>query len=150
MFHDLPRLGSDPSIADPEDLTIELGNENNESSLSSQAAMCAGVQNQYLEMSEKLFGNYRGIQSGAFSRSNLDRFAGDLDLDVDEFGECMDSERFVPALAESINQGQALGITGTPMFILDNGSGDLNVIQQTELGYEMLKRQIEASIQTAP
>ena len=150
VFHDFPRLGTDSAIANSEDFTVELMDENNESSRSSQAAMCAGEQDQYLQMSEKLYGNYSGVQSGAFSPANISRFADDLDLDRDMFDACMASDRYVPALADSVEQGASLGITGTPMFILDNGSGDLNVIQQTELGYDMIKRQIEASIQTAP
>lgn len=150
VFHDFPRLGTNAGIADPNDFSVELHDENNESSLAAQAAMCAGEQDQYLQMSERMFGNYGGIQSGAFSRANLDRFANDMSLDTDAFGACMDSQRYVPALSGSVEQGMGLGITGTPMFILDNGSGDLNVIQQTELGYDMIKRQIELSIQTAP
>lgn len=150
VFHDFPRLGTNASIADPNDFSVELRDENNESSLASQAVMCAAEQDEYLQMSERLFGNYGGIQSGAFSRTNIDRFASDMGLDTDAFGACMDSQRFVPALAGSVEQGMGLGITGTPMFILDNGNGELNVIQQTELGYEMIKRQIELTIQTAP
>lgn len=150
VFHDYPRLGTDADIADSNDFSVELRDTNNESSLAAQAAMCAGEQDEYLQMSERLFGNYGGIQSGAFNRANLDRFAKDIGLDTDAFGACMDSQRFVPALAGSVEQGANLGITGTPMFILDNGTGNLNVIQQTELGYDMIKRQIEISIQSAP
>lgn len=150
VFHDFPQLGTDSEIADPDDLSVELRDPNNQSSLSAQAAMCAGEQDEYLEMSDKLFGNYGGVQSGAFNRSNLNRFADDMGLEMTSFNACMDSGRYVPVLAHSIEQGRNNGITGTPTFILDNGSGNLNVFQQTELGYDMIRRQIEASIQTAP
>lgn len=150
VFHDFPRLGTDQSIANPDDLTVELSDPNNQSSLASQAAMCAGEQDEYLQMSDRLFGNYGGVQTGAFNRANLNRFADDMGLDMGQFNECMDSGRYIPALAQSVEQGQNNGITATPMFILDNGSGDLNVIQQTAEGYNLIKRQIEVSIQTAP
>ena len=150
VYHDFPRLGTDPSLANPEDFTVELRDPNNESSLAAQAAMCAGEQDNYLEMSDKLFGNYGGVQQGAFKRSNLNRYAEDLQLNMDSFNACMDSTRYIPALADSIAQGQAQGITATPMFILDNGNGDFNVIQQTAEGYSLIKKQIEVSIQTAP
>lgn len=150
VFHDFPRLGTDTSIANPDDLTVEMRDPNNQSSLASQAAMCAGEQDQYLEMTDKLFGNYGGVQTGAFSRNNLNRFADDMGLNMDSFNACMDSGRYIPALAQSVEQGQANGITATPMFILDNGSGELNVIQQTAEGYTLIKKQIEVSIQTAP
>lgn len=150
VFHDFPRLGTDPSIANPDDLSVEMRDPNNQSSLASQSAMCAAEQDKYLEMSDKLFGNWKGIQTGAFNRANLNRFADDMGLNMDSFNECMDSGRYIQPLADSVKQGQGQGITATPMFILDNGSGDLNVIQQTAEGYTLIKKQIEVSIQTAP
>ena len=32
------------------------------------------------------------------------------------------------------------------MFIIDNGNGDPNVVQQTSQGYDLLRRQIETAI----
>lgn len=150
VYHDFPRLGSDPNVADPEDLSVEISDPNNQSALAAHAAMCAGEQDEYLEMSDRIFGNFGGVQTGAYNRANLNRFADDMDLNMTDFNECMDSARYVPALAQSVEQGQGQGVTATPMFILDNGSGDVNVIQQTAEGYTLLKRQIEVSIQTAP
>lgn len=150
VFHDFPRLGTDGNVADPNDLEVELRDGNNESSAAAQAALCAGEQDKYLEMSDKLYGNQRGVQQGAFDRAKLNRFAEDLDLDTDAFGECMDSGRYIPALADSVGQGQANGVTATPMFILDNGNGEPNLIQQTAEGYTLIKKQIELSINTAP
>ncbi len=150
VFHDFPRLGTDPNIANAEDMSVEISDPNNESSLAAQATMCSGEQDKYLEMSDKLFGNYGGIQTGAFERSKLNRFAEDLDLDMGSFNECMDSGRYIQPIADSVTQGQGQGITATPMFILDNGNGDVNVIQQTAEGYDLIKRQIELSIDTAP
>jgi protein-disulfide isomerase len=129
VYHDFPRLGTDPSVADPNNLEVEMRDGNNESSLASQAALCASEQDKYLEMSDKLFGNYGGVQQGAFDRANLNRFAEDLDLDMDAFNACMDSGRYVPVLADSVAQGQGQGITATPMFILDNGNGAPNLIR---------------------
>ncbi len=150
VYHDFPRLGTDPSIADPNNLEVEISDPNNESSLAAQAALCAGEQDKYLEMSDKLFGNYGGVQQGAFKRANLNRFAEDLDLDMNAFNTCMDSGRYIPALADSVGQGQANGIDATPMFILDNGNGSPNVVQQTAEGYDLLKKQIQLAIDTAP
>ncbi|MCO5216427.1 MAG: DsbA family protein [Thermomicrobiales bacterium] len=148
VFHDYPFLGSDSSIADPNDLTIELRDPNNESSQAAQAAMCAGEQDKFFEYGDKLWGNYGGIQQGYFKRANLNRFASDLGLNMDQFNECMDTQRYVPALAESRQQAAAQGISSTPMFILDNGSGDLNVVTNSG-DYNILKKTVEASIKTA-
>lgn len=150
VYHDFPRLGTDPSVADPNNLEVEIRDPNNESSLAAQAALCAGEQDKYVQMSDKLFGNYGGVQQGAFKRANLNRFAEDLDLDMNAFNTCMDSGRYIPVLADSVEQGQSQGITATPMFILDNGNGAPNVIQQTAEGYDLLKKQIQLAIDTAP
>ncbi len=150
VYHDFPRLGTDTSVADPEDVSVEINDKNNESAQAAHAAMCAGEQGEYMEMSDRIFGNFGGVQQGGYSRANLNRFADDQGLDMDAFNSCMDSGRYLPAIAASVEQGQANGITATPMFILDNGSGDVNVIQQTAEGYTLIKRQIEVSIQTAP
>ena len=150
VYHDFPRLGTDSSIADPNDVSVEINDPDNESAQAAHAAMCAGEQGEYMEMSDRIFGNFGGVQQGGYSRANLDRFAEDQGLDMDAFDACMDSGRYLPALAASIEQGQANGITATPMFILDNGNGEPNVIQQTAEGYTLIKRQIEVSIQTAP
>lgn len=149
VYHDFPRLGTDSSIADPEDMEVEIRDPNNQSSLAAHAAMCAGEQDLYMEMSDRIFANWSGVQTGGFSRANLNRFADDQGLDMDAFNECMDSGRYYTAIAQSVVQGQAHGVSATPMFILDNGTGDYNVIQQTAEGYTLIKRQIEVSIQTA-
>lgn len=149
-FHDFPRLGTDASIADPDNLEVELRDPDNESSMAAQAAMCAGDQGRYLEMSNMLFSRLSGVQQSVFYRSTLSRMAELLGLNMKEFNDSMDSGRHIPALVASIEHGQANGITGVPMFILDNGNGDPNVIQQTVEGYNLLKKQIEVSISAAP
>lgn len=150
VYHDFPRLGTDASIADPSDMSVEINDPNNESAQAAHAAMCAGEQDMYVQMSDRIYANFSRVQGGAYSRANLDRFASDLGLDTDAFGECMDSGRYLPAIAQSVTLGQTQGVTATPMFILDNGNGAPNLIQQTANGYELIKRQIELSIETAP
>lgn len=149
VFHDFPRLGTDTAIADPDDLSVEINDPNNESVLAAHAAMSASEQGAYIEMSTLIFNSFQGVQSGTYTLPKLSRLAGVLDLDVQIFEESMESGRYLPALAASVKQGRAHGITAIPMFILDNGHGDPNVIQQTAEGYDLLKRIIEAAIQTA-
>lgn len=149
VYHDFPRLGTDPALADPNNLEVEIRDPNNQSALAAHAAMCGGEQGSYMELSDRIFGNYSGVQSGGYSRANLNRFADDEGLDMNAFNACMDSGRYYPAIAQSVERGQNMGVNATPMFILDNGSGEPSVIQQTAEGYTLLKRQIEVSIRTA-
>lgn len=148
VFHEFARLGTDAAIADPNDLTVELRDPNNESALASQAAMCAGEQDQYMAMADKLYANWSGEQQGAFKRSNLNRFADDMGLDMNAFNTCMDSGKYIPFIAADIKEGQNAGVTSTPTFVLDNGSGQLNVVVNTG-DYNILKKTIEASVKTA-
>lgn len=135
-FREYPSLGGQDLFA-----------ANNGSANAAEAAMCAGEQDEYLEYSDKLFANFSADGSG-YDVSRLKDFADDLDLDTDAFNACLDSGRYVPAIQQSKNEGTAAGITATPMFILDNGQSQ-NTIQQTSEGYDLLKRQIEVSIEQA-
>lgn len=149
VFHDFPRLGTDTAIADPDDLSIEINDPNNESALAAHAAMSASEQGAYMKMSTLIFNSFQDVQSGIYTPSKLSQLAGALDLDIQMFNESMESGQYLPALAASVEQGRVYGITATPMFILDNRNGDPNVIQQTAEGYSLLKRQIELAIRTA-
>lgn len=128
----------------------DLTSDENESVQAAEAAMCAGEQDAYVEYHDKLYANHRGENQGAYNNGRLKDFASDLDLDTDAFDECLDSGRYEAAVIQSMEEGRTQGITATPMFIIDNGSGQPNVIQQTSAGYDLIQRQIEVAIETAP
>lgn len=138
-FREFPALGG-----------ADLTNDENESVQAAEAAVCAGEQDSYLDYHDKLYANYGGENAGAFSNSRLKDYADDLGLDTGAFNECLDSGRYESAVIQSMEEGRTNGITATPMFIIDNGSGEPNVVQQTSAGYDLLKKQIEVAIETAP
>lgn len=127
-FREFPVLGG-------QDLT----DDNNTSAQTAEAVMCAAEQGAYLDYHDKLYAN-----QGAFSDGRLKQYAEELDLDTDAFGECLDSGRYEPAIQQMKAEGQALGITATPMFLI-NGAPT----QMTDQGYDLLKRQLEAAVETA-
>lgn len=132
-FREFPALGG-PDLTD----------DSNESAQSAEAVLCAAEQGKYLEYHDKLYANQKGENQNAFSDKRLKQFADELDLDTNAFNECLDSGRYEAALQQSKAEGQALGVTATPMFII-NG----NVTQMTDQGYDLLKKQIEAAVETA-
>jgi protein-disulfide isomerase len=138
-FREFPALGN-----------VGLTDDNNESVQPAEAAMCAGEQDSYLEYHDKLYANFSGVNQGAFANNRLKTYARDLGLDTDAFNECLDNGRYEAAVIQSLEEGRANGITATPMFIIDNGSGEPNIVQQTSAGYDLLKRQIEVAVETAP
>lgn len=137
-FREFPALGG-----------ADLSSSGNESVQAAEAAVCAGEQDKYIEYHDKLYANHRGENQGAFNNDRLKTFADELGLDTGAFNDCLDSGRYEAAVIQSMDEGRALGITATPMFIIDNGSGEPNVVQQTSAGYDLLKKQIEVAVETA-
>ncbi len=58
-------------------------------------------------------------QSGGFSEERLVGLAREAGLDVERFEEDLASGRFEAAVAEDFREGQRMGITGTPTFIVN-------------------------------
>lgn len=79
-------------------------------SAAGQAAECAGDQDMFWEMHDKLFDEGA---SGDYSA-----YAKDLGLDVDVFNECMDSEKYAGKVEADTQEGIEYGIQGTPGFIV--------------------------------
>jgi len=78
-----------------------------------QAALCAGEQGKYWEMREVMFKN-----NTALKPDDLQKYAKDLGLDVEKFNACLDADRFQEQLKADAADAAAVGITGTPSFVL--------------------------------
>jgi len=74
-----------------------------------EAAECAGDQNKFWEMHDKLFAN-----QDALTVDNLKQYAKDLGLDSSKFDSCLDSGKYVERISTQATEAQAAGITGTP------------------------------------
>ena len=77
------------------------------------AALCAGDQDQYWGMHDALFNDQK-----ANTDENYRQMATDLGLDVAEFTECTSGDKFTEQIQADIAEGQRLGISGTPSFVL--------------------------------
>lgn len=80
-----------------------------------EAAHCAGAQGKFWDYHDALFAN-----QGSFDRPQLDSLASRLQLDTSQFDACLDSGQQAAGVARSFAQGQALGLTGTPSFFVNN------------------------------
>ena len=84
------------------------------------AARCAGDQDpaQFWAMHDKLFD-----QPAQWSNSQpniaFKQYAAELNLDLEEFADCVDGGRHVEAIQADIALGQRRGVTGTPTFFLN-------------------------------
>jgi len=78
-----------------------------------EAADCAGAQGRYWEMHDLLFNNQQ-----ALGLQQLTTYANSLKLDMKAFDNCMSTGAFKDKIARDIADGQRVGVTGTPSFIL--------------------------------
>jgi len=77
------------------------------------AARCAGRQEKFWEMHDLLLG-------GDLSRERYTYYAQELNLNVEEFDQCVDSEGTASLIEDGIKQGEDLFIEATPHFYINN------------------------------
>ncbi len=85
-----------------------------EAAPASKAAWAAGKQGKFYEFHDKLFEN-----QGKLGEELYVQLAKDLKLDVDKFNKDRASEDAQKQIDEDIKAAQAVGISGTPGFILN-------------------------------
>jgi protein-disulfide isomerase len=79
-----------------------------------EAARCAGAAGKYWPYHDRLF-----AAQPAFRRADLLAYAAELGLDRDAFARCVDERRYAADVDRDVEQAQALGITGTPTFLVN-------------------------------
>jgi len=77
------------------------------------AARCAGEQNAYWPMHDRLFNS-----NGQFTTENLNQFAGELKLKPEQFSQCLDTHKYFPDIEKDLKDAGSLGIRGTPAFVI--------------------------------
>ena len=105
IFVDLPFLGRDSPIA-------------------AQASYCAEDQGQYWEYHTMLYTFQDGHpDSGWADRDRLNSFAFSLDMNIDEFNECMDSSKYKKRVKANYDEAVNNGVQSTPTFIIISEDG---------------------------
>jgi protein-disulfide isomerase len=94
--------------------------------LMAEAALCAGDQDKYWEMHDKMFNEQQELSprgTASFSADKVTQWASDLDLNMDTFNQCLDSDKYKSEVQNDQQEGRNLGVSGTPTFFI-YGSGD--------------------------
>jgi protein-disulfide isomerase len=78
-----------------------------------EGVLCAGEQNKYWEMHDRLFKN-----QSALDAKELAGHALVLGLDTPKFQQCLDSGKSAAQVKSDIQEGTKLGVRGTPAFFL--------------------------------
>jgi len=79
-----------------------------------EAAECAGEQNAYYKMHDKIFENQNSINT-----NSLKKYAEQLRLDLNKFNNCLDSGKMASEVQKDLDDGKSYGVTGTPAFFIN-------------------------------
>lgn len=95
-----------------------------ESTGAAAAAECASDQGRFWDYHDILYLRQGDENRGAFSSGNLKDFARELqavfgDFDLDEFDQCVDSDRHKAEVESMRADAAALGISSTPSFLIN-------------------------------
>ena len=107
---------------------LDISPLGNDSSLISQATFCADEQGLYSEYQEILFASQQEIDTWAKS-DQLKNFALELDLDVVQFSNCLDSGRYGQDIQSNIDYADSLGVEKIPLFKIVNSKGEEHVFK---------------------
>jgi protein-disulfide isomerase len=107
VFVDLPFLGRDSPKA-------------------AQASYCAEDQGKYWEYHTILYTFQDGQpDSGWADRDRLNSFAFSLDMNMDEFNDCMDSSKYQKRVKANYDEAVKNGVQQTPTFIIISQDGTI-------------------------
>jgi protein-disulfide isomerase len=81
-----------------------------------EAALCAGQQGQYWAYHDALF---TATKVDELQIDGLKKTAADLKLDQAKFASCLDSGAQAAVITQNLNEGKALGFSGTPTILIN-------------------------------
>jgi len=105
-----------------------------------EAAKCAQEQGKFWEYHQTLFEKYE-----ALTVTDLKKYAADLGLDLNQFNQCLDSEKYKDSFQKDMDDGKALGVTGTPTFFIGNEEKGYEKIVGAQ-SFSEFKKVIESKI----
>ena len=123
VFIDLPFLGRDSITA-------------------AQATYCADDQGKYWEYHGTLYNFQEAIDNGWASKDRLVSFAFDLDMNMDEFNDCMDSSKYAKRVKANYDESQRFGAEATPTFLIISPDGNMKKITSAQ-PYSVFSQVIE-------
>ena len=127
IFVDLPFLGRDSPMA-------------------AQASYCAEDQGQYWEYHTMLYTFQDGHpDSGWADRDRLNSFAFSLDMNIDEFDECMDSSKYKKRVKANYDEAVKNNVQSTPTFIIISEDGKKEMFSGSQ-PYSVFAAKIESML----
>ena len=110
------------------------------------ATYCADDQNMYWEYHEVLYTSQESkIDSGWANTERLKAFAFSLDLDMESFNECLDSEKYSKRVQYNSQQARDNGVRGTPGFFIVGPDFDQKTIGGAQ-PFSVFKRVLDSMV----
>ena len=82
--------------------------------IAAEAAQCANEQNSFWQYHDILFENQNNLD-----KENLKKYAQELNLNLEQFSYCLESEKYKGEIKKDINNGKSYGVRGTPSFFIN-------------------------------
>ena len=107
------------------------------------AAACAGDQNKFWEMHDRLFGTQDQWNTQATDNPKpfFQKYAADLGLDAKQWEECYDSRKHQGRILANVHEGERRQVGSTPTFIIGNKS------YPGALPYDVIKAIVDSATQ---
>jgi protein-disulfide isomerase len=106
--------------------------------LVAEAAVAAGEQGKFWEFHDRAFAH-----DGRIRRDDIERFAREIDLDMERFRSALDDRRHLREVIAEAADAAALGVRGTPTFFI-NGTPVIGAVPLAKLRAVALEKKAEA------
>ena len=109
------------------------------------AAHCAKDQGMFWKYHYILYNHWEGENTGWVTDDSLNKFASNIDLDMNEFSKCMSEKKWMNLINASAEDANTMGVTGTPSFFLIGPENEISKIHGAQ-PYEAFKRTIDSML----
>ena len=91
-----------------------------DSFLAAEASYCAQDQKKYWQYHDELYNNWKGERTGWITRESLDEFGNTVNLNLNEFNQCLNEHKYQDKVISLYEFGKEVGIDATPSFLVFN------------------------------
>ena len=110
------------------------------------AAHCAKDQGMFWKYHYMLYNNWEGENTGWITDNNLNKFAKNIDLDMNKFSKCMLENKWMDLISASQEDAKIMGIGGTPSFFLIGPENEIVKIHGAQ-PYDVFKESFDLHLQ---
>ena len=109
------------------------------------ATHCAKDQGMFWEYHYMLYNNWEGENTGWITDDSLNKFAENIDLDMNEFSKCMIEKKWMGLINASQEDAKIMDIGGTPSFFLIGPENEIVNIHGAQ-PYDIFKESFDSAL----